>query len=103
MPAYTTPEPPRAATEPPQGAPDVTGAYMRKLERHVALLPAADRVPFLRDLRLWWIAEYDRWTARMEASNPTATDLTCRATDFSLTIAELGARVSREEAAREQA
>ena len=94
----TTAEAP-TAPQPAQEGPDVTGAYMRKIERHLALLPASDRLPFLSDMRLWWIAEYDRWTARMDAGNPTATDLTCRAVDFTLTIAALGAAVAQEQRA----
>lgn len=102
MPAHTIPQdtdsPASAPVAPPLApeTPDVTTAYMVRLETYLAGLPAAERRPALKSLRTWWIQDYDRWTFRIDTETATAGDLKISATDYLLTIAALGARLDRE-------
>jgi hypothetical protein len=73
-----------------------TDRYMADLEDYLGTLPADTRADVLSNLKLWWIAEYDRWTFRVDGDMATATDLKSNAADFVCTIAAVSARHARE-------
>lgn len=97
MPTIVT-EQPAADRHPAQGEPDRTDRYMRRLEGHLESLAPAARLIFLRNLKEWWIAEFERWATRVDNSTATATDLQCNAFDFRMTIDAVSKRHATEAA-----
>lgn len=72
-----------------------TERYCRRLDEHLESVHPNERLRFLKNQQIEWIARYDRfcWIVDLGQSPDWGED----ATDYVLTIAEIGKRIAREE------
>jgi len=94
MPAHTIVEPPRQPAAPAASAADPYTRYFARVDQHLEGLPRSERLPFLRGQRTKFLADYELFCRDVDNGIERADE---NATDYVTIIAELGARVAREE------
>jgi hypothetical protein len=79
-------------TAPPE--PSLTDKFCARLDQHIETLPSENRLRFLLDLRIEWLAKFDRFTTRVDAGEAPHFGET--AFDYASTIAEISKRIAEQ-------